>query len=75
MAKELFIQEVKAKLASIVDADAAERIIEMITLELKDYDLAKRSTELVVYDDENQRVIKSFLGCLAVEGKSKGTIR
>lgn len=74
MAKEQFIRDVKAKLAIIVDADAAERIIEMITLELKDYDLAKRSTELVVYDDENQRVVKSFLGCLIVEGKSKGTI-
>ena len=74
MAKEQFIWEVKAKLANIVDADTAERIIEMITLELKDYDLEKRSTELVVYDDENQRLVKSFLGCLIVEGKSKGTI-
>lgn len=74
MAKEQFIREVKAKLAIIVDADAAERIIEMITLELKDYDLAKRSTALTLYDDENQKVVKSFLGCLIVEGKSKGTI-
>lgn len=75
MAKELFIQAVKAKLAGLVDADTAEKVIDMVTLELKDYDLAKRSTELVVYDDENQRVIKSFLGCLTVEGKSKSTIR
>lgn len=74
MAKEQFIREVKAKLAIIVDADAAERIIEMIALELKDYDLAKRSTALTLYDDGNQKVVKSFLGCLIVEGKSKGTI-
>lgn len=75
MAKELFIQAIKTKLAYLVDADTAEKVIDMVTLELKDYDLAKRSTELVVYDDENQRVIKSFLGCLTVEGKSKSTIR
>ena len=75
MAKEQFIQAIKTKLAYIVDADTAEKVIYTVTLELKDYDLAKRSTELVVYDDENQKVIKSFLGCLMVEGKSKGTIR
>ncbi len=75
MAKEQFIQTIKSRLADIVDADTAEKVIDIVTLELKDYDLAKRSTELIVYDDENQRVIKSFLGCLTVEGKSKGTIR
>lgn len=75
MAKEQFIQAIKTKLAYLVDADTAEKVIDMVTLELKDYDLAKRSTELVVYDDENQKAIKSFLGCLMVEGKSKGTIR
>lgn len=75
MAKEQFIQAIKTKLAYIVDADTADKVIDIVTLELKDYDLAKRSTELVVYDDENQKVIKSFLGCLMVEGKSKGTIR
>ena len=75
MAKEQFIQTIKSRLADIVDADTAEKVIDIVTLELKDYDLAKRSTELVVYDDKNQKVIKSFLGCLMVEGKSKGTIR
>ena len=74
-AKEQFIQAIKTKLAYLVDADTAEKVIDMVVLELKDYDLAKRSTELVPYDDENQKVIKSFLGCLTVEGKSKGTIR
>lgn len=75
MAKELFIQAIKTKLAHLVDADTAEKVVDIVTLELKDYDLAKMSTELVPYDDENQRVVKSFLGCLTVEGKSKGTIR
>lgn len=74
-AKETFIQTIKSGLADLVDADTAEKVIDMVVLELKDYDLAKRSTELVPYDDENQKVIKSFLGCLMVEGKSKGTIR
>lgn len=75
MAKEQFIQAIKTKLAYLVDADTADKVIDIVTLELKDYDLAKRSTELVPYDDENQKVIKSFLGCLMVEGKSKSTIR
>ena len=74
-AKETFIQTIKSRLAEEVDAGTAEKIIDMVTLELKDYDLTKRSTELIIYDDENQKVIKSFLGCLTVEGKSKSTIR
>lgn len=74
-AKEQLIQAVKAKLANIIDAGAAEKVIDIVVVELKDYDLTKRSTELIIYDDENQKVIKSFLGCLMVEGKSKGTIR
>lgn len=73
-AKEQLIQAVKAKLANIIDAGAAEKVIDIVAVELKDYDLTKRSTELIVYDDENQKVIKSFLGCLLVEGKSKSTI-
>ena len=74
MAKEQFIQAIKTKLAYLVDADTADKVIGIVTLELKDYDLAKRSTELTLYDDENQKVVKSFLGCLMVEGKSNGTI-
>lgn len=74
MAKEQFIQAVKTRLAGLVDAEAAKTIINVVLFELRDYDLVKRSTELTLYDDENKRVIKSFLGCLIVEGKSKGTI-
>ena len=74
-AKEQFIQAIKTKLADFTDAGTADRVVNIVALELKDYDLAKMSTELVPYDDENLRVIKSFLGCLMVEGKSKSTIR
>ena len=66
-AKEQFIQAIKTKLADFTDAGTADRVVNIVALELKDYDLAKMSTELVPYDDENLRVIKSFLGCLMVE--------
>lgn len=72
--KEQFIVAIKAKLLNIVDTDTASAIVDMIIFEFKDYDLTKKSTELIPYDDENLRIIKSFLGCLIVEGKSKGTI-
>lgn len=72
--KEQFIVAIKAKLLNIVDTDTASAIVDMIIFEFKDYDLTKKTTELIPYDDENLRIIKSFLGCLIVEGKSKGTI-
>ena len=72
--KEQFIVTIKVKLSNMVDTDTASSIINMIILELKNYDLTKKSTELIPYDDENLRIIKLFLSCLIVEGKSKGTI-
>ncbi len=72
--KQVLVQSLKNRLATMVDSETASNIIDVLIYELKDYDLTKKTTEIVPYDDENQRIIKSFLGCLIVEGKSKSTV-
>ena len=70
---ERFMVSIKARLAEIVDADKVGQVIDVIVYELRDYDLQKKSTEIVPYCDDNERIIKSFISCLIVEGRSKGT--
>ena len=71
--KEQFIRNMKMRLATMTDSELANDILDMIVYELQDYDLAKRSTELVVYEQDNDKIIKSYVACLGVEGKSKKT--
>ena len=71
--REQFIRNMKMRLATIADSELANDILDMIVYELQDYDLAKRSTELVVYEQDNDKIIKSYIACLGVEGKSKKT--
>lgn len=73
--REKYIQAVKERLATMFDAKTAHDIIDVIAYELRDYEITKRSTEIVQYDDENEKILKSYLACLVVEGKSKGTVR
>lgn len=72
--REKFLNAVKMRMASMLDADTANDVLNVIAYELRDYELTKTTTELVPYDDDNNKVIKSYLACLLVEGKSKGTV-
>lgn len=69
-----FIKAVQLHLINVVDSDTVSAIVDAISYELKDYDIVKKTTEIVVYDDDNNKILKSFLSCLIVEGKSKKTI-
>jgi len=42
---------------------------------LSDYDVQQKSTELVIYEGENDKLLKSYASCLAVEGKQPRTIK
>ena len=70
-----FVQAVKIRLSTMVDADVAESVVDVVTYEIAKYDLSKITTELAVYDDSNEKMIKSFMACMVVEGRSKKTIK
>lgn len=73
--KDQFMRSVQMRLASMFEPDETNDILGIISYELQNYDMTKMSTEIIVYDDDNDKILKSFLSCLIVEGKSKGTIR
>ena len=72
--KQVFVQSLKNRLATMVDSETASNIIDVLIYELKDYDLTKKTTEIVPYEDDNERALKAFIACLIVDGRSNGTI-
>lgn len=72
---EQFIQQMKVRLATMVEPEKAYEIIEVMTYELRDYDMVRKTTDIVPYCDDNQKAVNSYLACLIVEGKSKSTAR
>ena len=50
------------------------KVTDTLTKALAVYSISKKSTEIVPYDDENQRLLKRYCACLMIGGKSKRTI-
>lgn len=69
-----FLQTVSESLIPFYPTDDVDRITHIITKALSGYSLTDTGTELVVYDDENARILKRYCACLLVDGKSKKTV-
>jgi len=68
-----FICAMKTRLVTMVEPDTARDIIEVMVYELNGYDLTKSTTEIVPCYNDNEQIIKSYLACLIVEGRTKST--
>lgn len=68
------LSSIEESLSTMLDNDTLTRVSNKITCVLSDYEVTKRCTDLVVYEDLNERLIKRYCACLLVDGKSKGTI-
>lgn len=72
--RQQIIRAMEESLISVFDADSVEVISRKLTTVLSEYEVVKRCTDVVVYDDDNDRMIKRYCACLVVDGKSKNTI-
>ena len=70
-----FIQTMRMRLTEIVDAETASTILDTMCYELRDYEITRKSTEIVPYEGDNIKVIKSYMACIVVEGKAKSTAK
>ena len=68
------IQSVQGKILAALGAAAAETVATVLTVELENYEIGERCTALVPYDDENERILKRYLACLMIDGKSEKTV-
>lgn len=72
-AKTKLIQSLERKLLGRLSTDDISCVSEALTMALIDYDVTDRCTDIVVYDDINERLIKQYMACLYVDGKSEKT--
>lgn len=75
MAKDCRMELVNAlmeRLTFLDSADATE-VIQQLTVVLKEFNVDRIGTELIPYDDQNQKILKRYLACLCIDGKSEKT--
>ena len=74
--KAELLKSISVSLVNIVDAETAALITDVITIRMHDYEVERRttalSTEVRQTDDQ---LIKNYLACIAIEGKSQGTLK
>lgn len=67
--------QIERSLSTMLDPDVCRQAMNKILVIMKDYEVSERCTDLAVYDDTNDRILRQYLACLAVEGKSKKTVK
>lgn len=69
-----FIKSIETSLALVLPPEQIQLVSGTITRILNDYEITKRCTELAPVDSENVILVRRYLACLLVDGKSKKTI-
>lgn len=72
--KEKLLADFMEKLTARFDAEDLGYISATLTKVLSAYEVTEKSTQLIPYDNYNDRVLKRYSACLYVDGKSKKTI-
>ena len=69
------IKSVELSLLNVLDRDTTTIVSNKLLCILEEYEVTKRCTDVAVYGDTNEAVIKQYLACLNVDGLSKRTIQ
>lgn len=73
--RQQLIRTLEVSLVSDLETHSIEIVTRKLITVLSDYEITKRSTDIIIYDDENERLIKRYVACLLVDGKSSATIK
>lgn len=72
--RAMLLREIEQNLVGNVGHDILHGVMDLIAISLANYEITERCTELAVTENENLKIIKRYLACLAIEGKSIKTI-
>lgn len=70
----MFLQEIERSLVGIISQSNLTEIITKITIILDNYEITERCTDIVPLENVNQKILRQYTSCLAIEGKSEKTI-
>lgn len=72
--REKIINSALISFSDSVEPSILDAIRDKMAIVLGKYDITERSVSLTVYDDDNERLLKRYIGCLRIDGKSEKTI-
>lgn len=72
--KKQLVSDVTESLVGQLQSEDIEVVSDEMLIALRDYEVTRRTTELVRYDGFNEALIKRYKACLVIAGKSPKTI-
>ena len=73
--KEIFTSELMAKLSVIIPSDLLKDMQTIIELHIDDYEITKRNTEVVLYEDFTPSWYQAYIVSQKIEGMSDDSLR
>ena len=73
--KEIFTSELMAKLSVIIPSDLLKDVQTIIELQIDDYEITKRNTEVVLYEDFTPSWYQAYIVSQKIEGMSDDSLR
>lgn len=73
--KEIFVSNLMAKLSAIIPAELLMEVRTIIELHLDDYEISKRNTEVILYEDFTPSWYQSYIVSQKIEGMSDNSLR
>ena len=68
------IHRLEENLVAVLSPDQVRSVVNNLTIVLSDYEVTERCTEIVPYEDANEKILKRYVACLTIDGKSVNTI-
>lgn len=73
--REEIIQKVIQALEGRVDAKTADTVQDVLIMQLNNYEIQQRYTEIATVDDSAEKMLKKFLATKRIEGTAESTLR
>lgn len=68
-----FVKKVETEISSMLPKEYVDVVMAKIMDALGSYELSERTTAVVTVDDTNMQIVKTYMGSLMLDGKSKST--
>ena len=73
--KDKLIRDIELKLAAACPSVDRDKVMQCVMSCLQDYEVTARETSVTVrHEDINERIMKRYVGCIRIDGKSEKTI-
>ena len=73
--KNQLMYEIAEDLIKKFNTEISNDILNIINKHLYNYDISKKPTSMIIFDDKTEKILKIFIGTKKLEGKSERTLK